>query len=75
MLTMFDAKTEITQSILEREKQPFKLSELYDDLGKKGINDKKMILDVLSELYENGLIERTEIENDIWGYESNFLNN
>ncbi len=51
---------------------PFKLSQLYEVLEKKGITDRELILDVLNQLYEKGLLDYASVEDDTLEYESNF---
>ncbi len=51
---------------------PFKLSQLYEVLEKKGITDRELILDVLNQLYEKGLVDYASVEDDTLEYESNF---
>lgn len=34
--------------------------------------DKEIILDVLDELYQNGLVDGKELEDSSWGYKSNW---
>lgn len=60
----------ISDTILSMEK-PFKLSQLYEELKGKDIVDKYLILEVLNQLYENGLVERTDIEDDVSEYRTN----
>lgn len=64
-------KVEISRTILNME-MPFKLSELYDVLEQKGITDRELILDVLNQLYERGLVDYASVEDDTLEYESNF---
>lgn len=70
--TITDVREQITNVILEEEK-PFKLSQLFNNLEKIGINDKILILDVLDYLYETGLVDKTEGIEDTWVYESTFM--
>lgn len=64
-------KVEISRTILNME-IPFKLSELYAVLEEKGITDRELILDVLNQLYERGLVDYASVEDDTFEYESNF---
>lgn len=64
-------KVEISRTILNME-IPFKLSQLYEVLERKGITDKELILDVLNQLYEKGLVDYASVEDDTLEYESNF---
>lgn len=58
----------ICQVILQFER-PFKISQLYEALAKKGIYNKVLILKVLNQLYENGLVEYSDVVNDIVEYQ------
>lgn len=53
----------IQKIILEMDK-PFLLSELFDVLKNKGINDKELILQVLDNLLNNGLVEYSDFNDD-----------
>nr|DAX50165.1 MAG TPA: ferric uptake regulation protein [Caudoviricetes sp.] len=64
-------REQISNTILNM-KKPFKLSQLYSKLKENGIFDEYLTLDVLNQLYESGLVERTDIENDVSEYTSNF---
>lgn len=64
-------KVTISRVILNME-IPFKLSQLYEILEKKGITDRELILDVLNQLYEKGLVGYASVEDDTLEYESNF---
>lgn len=72
-MTGIDAKSHIRDVILKMDK-PFKLSQLFQTLDKEGLNDKYLILDVLNQLYENGLVKKTDVEDDTSEYESIFNN-
>lgn len=45
---------------------PFKLSDLYKRLATQGIRDHALILDVLNELYENGLVDYSSVEDNVF---------
>lgn len=64
-------KVIISRTILNME-IPFKLSQLYEVLEAKGITDRELILDVLNQLYEKGLVDYASVEDDTLEYESNF---
>ncbi|MCM1387932.1 MAG: hypothetical protein NC231_11425 [Bacillus sp. (in: Bacteria)] len=64
-------KVIISRTILNME-IPFKLSQLYGILEKQGITDRELILDVLNQLYEKGLVDYASVEDDTLEYESNF---
>jgi hypothetical protein len=61
----------IRKAILEMDK-PFCLIDLYRRLEKIGVTDRGLILRVLDELYEEGLIEYDKIEQTVdepvWGF-------
>lgn len=68
-----ETREKIVNLILEKDR-PFKLSDLFKDLQKAGIKaERKVVLDILEHLYESNLIDRAEVEEDVWGFES--LNN
>ena len=54
----------IKKIILEFEK-PFKLSDLFAELSKRGINDKSTILSVLDSLINCGLVEFSDVQDDV----------
>lgn len=64
-------KIEISRTILNMD-IPFKLSQLYEVLENKGITDRELILDVLNQLYEKGLVDYASVEDDTLEYESTF---
>lgn len=53
---MKDTYTTIRQTILAMEK-PFCIADLFIALDSRGVDDRNLILEVLDELYERGLIE------------------
>ena len=70
--TLTEKKQKIARFILDLEKS-FKISELYKMLEENNISkDKEIILDVLDELYQNGLVDGKELEDSSWGYKSNW---
>lgn len=46
----------IQQTILDMEK-PFCITDLFAALNSEGINDRDLILEILDELYDRGIIE------------------
>ena len=68
--TVDAVRDSIRETILNMEK-PFKLSQLYQVLKEKGIENQTLILDVLNQLYEIGLVDQTDVEDDTPGYKSN----
>lgn len=48
--------TKIRQTILSMEK-PFCITDLFAALNSEGIDDRDLILEILDELYERGIIE------------------
>ena len=58
-------KEKIKWCILGLDK-PFKLSQLFACLKEQhGICDRRIILDVLNSLLDSGLVERTDVVNDV----------
>lgn len=71
-MSLAEHKQKIARYIIDL-KNPFKVSELYQKLEENNIStDKEIILDVLNELYQNGLVDGKELEGGNWGYESNY---
>lgn len=69
-MTKLEEKREIRNYILNS-KESFKLSKLYIDLEKNGISkDKSLVLDIMSQLYEDGLINRMHISDGTCMYKS-----
>lgn len=66
-----NTKLVISRTILEMD-IPFKISELYSKLDEKGIKDKALILDVLNQLYESGLVDYSSFEDDTFEYRSRY---
>ena len=62
-----NTKIIISKTILAMN-EPFKLSDLYVKLAAQGIQDCVLILDVLNELYENGLVDYSSIEDDTFKF-------
>lgn len=54
----------IKQIILDMDK-PFKMSDLFNELAKHKIFDKTMILDTLDSLIDSGLVEYTDVQDDV----------
>jgi hypothetical protein len=50
--------------------RPFRLSDLFIRLGRKGIDDQELIMQVLDDLRDAGLVKYSEIEDDCWAYTS-----
>ncbi len=61
----------IQKIILEMDK-PFLLSELFDVIMEKGINNKELVLHVLDQLLNSGLVEYSDFEDDLAMYHSKF---
>lgn len=57
----------ICDSILNMDR-PFKISQLLNIMEAKGVNNKQLVLDILDQLCDSGLIKYSEIEDDIWAY-------
>lgn len=62
-----NTKIIISKTILAMN-EPFKLSDLYVKLATQGIQDYALILDVLNELYENGLVDYSSVEDDTFEF-------
>ena len=48
--------------------KPFKISHLLRETDKHGITNRDLVLDILSQLCESGMVKYSEVENDIWAY-------
>lgn len=48
--------------------RPFKVSQLLAETDKRGIINKDLVLEILSQLCESGLIKYSEIDDDVWAY-------
>lgn len=46
----------------------FTFLDLCSKLEKENIQDKNLAIEVLGELYENGLVDHYEISKDVWVY-------
>lgn len=57
----------ICNVILSMER-PFRVSQLFDKIEEYGITKKDLVLDILDQLCESGIIKYSEIENDEWAY-------
>lgn len=58
----------VRKTILEMER-PFNISDLFYTLEDRyQIQDRKLILDILDELCENGAISYSEINDDCWAF-------
>ena len=57
----------IANIIIEIEK-PFSLLGLIHVCAQKGINDVDLILEVLDDLCESGIVNYSEIKDDCWAY-------
>ncbi len=57
----------IQKTILEMEK-PFLMSDLFNKLALEGITDKEAILNVLDELLNMGLVEYSDVNDDLSVY-------
>lgn len=57
----------IKETILEMER-PFNVSDLFYRLAAKEVTNRALILEVLDELCDNGLIDYSEIYDDCWAF-------
>mgnify|MGYP006873079103 CR=1 FL=1 len=63
----------IRRTIINMDK-PFQLTELFQILNEEyGITDIDLIIDVLNYLIDTGLVSMSEIDFDVWAYESNLV--
>lgn len=66
-----ETKYIIRRVILEMER-PFKMSDLFSALKEKSIYDKWLILSVLEQLMNSGLVTTSDVEDDMALYRSVF---
>ena len=58
------------RSVILSMERPFNLSDLFYTLWKNyRIQDRTLILEVLDELCENGMIDYSEVNDDCWAFE------
>lgn len=71
-MSMFlsDFSKTIKETILNMER-PFNVSDLFYRLAAKGITNRTLILEVLDELCDSGLIDYSEINDDCWAFSVN----
>lgn len=62
-----ELKNKIADIIIKMDR-PFSLSGLFYTCNTFGISDKDLILKVLEDLCDIGIINYTEIDNDCWAY-------
>ena len=55
-------------SIILGMEKPFKISQLLCEAHRYGIENDDLVLDILDQLCESGIIKYSEIENDVWAY-------
>ena len=60
-------ETEVCDIILGMDR-PFRVSQLLNEACRRGISNKDIVLDVLDQLCESGIIRYSEVENDVWAY-------
>ena len=65
--TRLSREVKVCDIILQMD-SPFKISELFAQVKSKGIDDKVLVVDILDQLYESGLINPT-FEDDIFRYQ------
>lgn len=63
-------EAEISEIILSMER-PFKISQLFQEMERHDITDMTLVLEVLDQLCDSGLIKYSEVENDEWAYKKN----
>lgn len=47
---------------------PFKISQLFEKAESQGVYDKMLILEVLNQLCDSGVIKYSEVGDDVWAY-------
>ena len=58
---------EICDMILSIDR-PFKISQLLSKMEERRITNKDLVLEILGQLCESGIISYAEIEDDVWAY-------
>lgn len=48
--------------------RPFKISQLLYEAEKRGLTNKDLVLGILDQLCESGLVKYSEVEDDVWAY-------
>lgn len=48
--------------------RPFKISQLLQVAEEHGLTNKDLVLEILDQLCESGLIKYSEVEDDVWAY-------
>lgn len=66
-MSLNDLSRIIKETILEMER-PFNVSDLLYRLALKKVTNRTLILEVLDELCDNGLIDYSEINDDCWAF-------
>ena len=57
----------ICDIILSMER-PFKISQLLQEMNRNGIYNEILVLEILDQLCDSGIIKYSEIEDDVWAY-------
>lgn len=57
----------ICKIILDMDR-PFKISQLLAVTSQQNITNDELVLDVLGQLCESGIIKYSEIQDDVWAY-------
>lgn len=66
-MSLNDLSRIIKETILDMER-PFNVSDLLYRLALKKVTNRTLILEVLDELCDNGLIDYSEINDDCWAF-------
>lgn len=65
--TRLNLEMVICNIILSMER-PFSVSQLINEMSSQGITNNELVLDLLGQLCESGVIKYSEIDDDIWAY-------
>ena len=69
LMSINEQRTIIREVILGMER-PFNVSDLFYKLNEKhGIRNRPLILEVLDELCDSGIIDYSEVNDDCWAFE------
>lgn len=65
---------EVIRSTIINMDKPFQLTDLFKKLNEENdITDIDLIIDVLNYLINEGLVSMSEIDFDVWAYQSNLV--
>lgn len=66
-MSLNESRKVIKKTILEMER-PFNVSDLFYRLDALGVKNRSLILEVLDELCDSGIIDYSEINDDCWAF-------